>query len=105
MRLMALGTAAGIALAASAGTASTAPLFAASSIEATGNIVQVAGGCGRGWHPNRWGRCVPNRYGYYRPYYRPFYGYGHEPWNRPSPGDYGAADQLNRQQLGWRWGY
>ena len=46
---------------------------------------------------------MPNRYRYYRPYsyWRPYYGDGHEPWNRPSPGDYGAADQLNRQQLSW----
>jgi len=24
-------------------------------------VIQVAGGCGRGWHRNRYGRCVPNR--------------------------------------------
>jgi DNA-binding protein len=22
-------------------------------------VTDVAGGCGRGWHRNRWGRCVP----------------------------------------------
>ena len=30
------------------------------------NIVKAAGGCGFGLHPNRWGDCVPNRYGEYR---------------------------------------
>lgn len=33
-------------------------------------IEQAAWGCGPGWHPNRWGRCVPNRPVYYRPYRR-----------------------------------
>jgi hypothetical protein len=23
-------------------------------------VTAVAGGCGRGWHRNRWGRCVRN---------------------------------------------
>ena len=27
------------------------------------NIIKAAGGCGFGSHPNRWGDCVPNRYG------------------------------------------
>ena len=43
-------------------------------------IVEIAGGCGPGFHPagwrDRWGywhrRCVPFRGGYYRPYYRPY---------------------------------
>ena len=45
------------------------------------NIVQIAGGCGAGFH----------RY--------------YEPWNRPSPSDY-VARELNAQQL-YRgpWGY
>ena len=65
------------------------------------NIIAVAGGCGGGFHPNRWGRCVPNRqYGYYRGYpQRGFYGgEGYQPWNRPSPTDH-IANQLNRRQL------
>jgi hypothetical protein len=43
---------------------------------------------------------VPNRRAYYRPYpYGPgYYGDGHEPWNRPSPGDH-VANRLNRQEL------
>ena len=48
-------------------------------------IIDVAGGCGRGWHPTSWGRCVPNYYapgyggygvyGGYYPYRYPRYGY------------------------------
>ena len=84
---------------------SAAPVVHSLGVEQDTAIVQVAGGCGRGWHPNRWGRCVPNRYGYYRAYPYPYYGDRYQPWNRPSPGDYGAANQLNRQQLGRPWGY
>jgi hypothetical protein len=66
------------------------------------NIIAVAGGCGWGLHPNRWGDCVPNRYGYHRTYrhWDGFYGGGdgYEPWNRPSPTDH-IANQLNRRQL------
>jgi hypothetical protein len=78
--------------------ASAAPIIPNPGFEQHGNVVQVAGGCGRGWHPNRWGRCAPNRYGYYgyyrpRPYWsRPYYG-----WHSPS--DF-AANDLNRRQLG-----
>jgi len=31
-------------------------------------VQKVAWGCGPGWHPNPWGRCVPNRY---RRWHRP----------------------------------
>jgi len=27
--------------------------------EHSSSVTDVAGGCGRGWHRNRWGRCVP----------------------------------------------
>ena len=37
---------------------------------ANGDVTQVAYGCGPGFHPNPWGRCVPNGYGYARPIYR-----------------------------------
>ncbi len=54
-------------LAASVGTSSAmnvAPLAPGAS-----PLVQdVRWGCGPGWQPNRWGRCVPVR--------RPYYGYG-----------------------------
>ena len=32
-------------------------------------IEHVAWGCGPGWHPNHWGRCVPNRRVFYPGYY------------------------------------
>lgn len=32
-------------------------------------VERVAWGCGPGWHPNRWGRCVPYRRVYYPDYY------------------------------------
>jgi hypothetical protein len=31
-------------------------------ISAGSDVVQVGGGCGRGWHRNRFGRCVPRRH-------------------------------------------
>jgi hypothetical protein len=102
MRIAALGLAGAIAFALSANAAPIAPVRAH---ENASNITKVAGGCGRGFHLNGWGRCVPNRYGHYsRPYYRPYYGYRYQPWNRPSTWDFGAAKQLNRQQLRG-WGY
>jgi hypothetical protein len=106
MRGSALILVGAIAFAASAVSASAAPTAPTPVTEQTSNIVAVAGGCGRGLHPNRWGRCIPNRYAYYRPrpYWQPYpvwpgyYGDGHEPWNRPTPADH-VANQLNRQQL------
>jgi hypothetical protein len=85
-------------------TALTAPANAAPSVTTPAQgarltITTVAGGCGWGFHPNRSGRCAPNRNTYYRPYWRPYYyGDGHEPWNRPSPTDR-TANRLNRQEL------
>ncbi|PRH88540.1 hypothetical protein C5L14_04675 [Labrys okinawensis] len=39
-------------------------------------VVGAPVGCGPGWRPNIWGRCVPNTPVYY-PYRRPVYlGYG-----------------------------
>ncbi|TPJ27707.1 MULTISPECIES: hypothetical protein [unclassified Mesorhizobium] len=32
-------------------------------------VEHVAWGCGPGWHPNHWGRCVPNRRVIYPGYY------------------------------------
>jgi hypothetical protein len=29
------------------------------SAEQGSSVTKVWGGCGRGWHRNRWGRCVP----------------------------------------------
>jgi hypothetical protein len=49
-------------------------------------IVQAAWGCGPGWHPNPWGRCVPNG-----PYFGGGWGWG---WHRPWYGWHG---------YGWGW--
>jgi hypothetical protein len=110
MRVRAITFASALGFAAAVVSASAAPSIPGQQT-ASLNVTQIAGGCGSGWHPNHSGRCVPNRYHYYgnyRPYWRPYpyYGDGYEPWNRPSSGDYGVANQLNRQQLGrpW-WGY
>lgn len=99
MRLAKAIAVAGALAVMAAASASAAPLIPNPGPEQATNIVQVAGGCGRGAHPNRWGRCVPNHYGYYRPYWsRHYYG-----WRGPN--DY-VANDLNRHQLGgYRWGY
>jgi hypothetical protein len=75
MRLVNHALAGVIALASLAASANAAPVVANLRSQPDLNIVQVWGGCGWGFHPNPWGRCVPNRSGYYR--YRPYYGYRH----------------------------
>ena len=102
----ALFLAGAIALAASALPAGAAPIAPSPAAQPASHVVTVAGRCGWGFHPNRLHRCVPNRYGYYRPrpywraqpYWPGYYGDGYEPWNRPSPTDH-VANQLNRQVL------
>ncbi|WP_342361730.1 GCG_CRPN prefix-to-repeats domain-containing protein [Terrarubrum flagellatum] len=90
MKLAVLALSAGLA-----GLASAAQAMPLAPVEQPAAITQVAWGCGPGWHPNPWGRCVPNRwgpgYGFYRA--RPFY--GPRPWYGP------------RYGWGWRrhWGY
>ena len=100
MRVSALVVAGALALGLSAVSANAAP--AAPDLGVTTgspNIIEVAGGCGRGFHPNPWGRCVPNRtYGYDRPYW-------HGPYYRwHSPSDF-VANDLNQRQLYRPWGY
>ncbi|WP_425332122.1 GCG_CRPN prefix-to-repeats domain-containing protein, partial [Rhodoblastus acidophilus] len=47
---------------------------------ASAPVEQAAWGCGPGWHPNPWGRCVPNRrYWGGGPYYGP------RRWGGPGP--------------------
>ncbi len=79
MRIAALSLVGAVCLVASAIAANAAPAVRSSASQPEANIVQVAGGCGWGLHPNRWGHCVPNRYGYYRPraYWRGYYGGGY----------------------------
>ena len=43
--------------------AGAAPITAAKGVSTAGDqVTKVAQGCGRYWHRNRWGRCVPNGY-------------------------------------------
>jgi hypothetical protein len=98
MRTAIIGFVGGLALAAAA-TAQAAPSVPA--LAGQQNIIAAAGGCGPSFHPNRSGRCVPNRYSYYRAY--PRWGYygggdGYGPQNHPSPSDH-VARELNRRQL------
>ena len=100
MRRAALSLVGAVCLAASAVAANATPAVPGPAGQPGSNIVQVAGGCGWGFHPNRWGRCSPNRYGYYRarPYWRGYYGGGYGggygPGYGASPSDH-VANQLN----------
>src|SRR5687767_10906470 len=100
MRVTALAFLGALGLAASVAPANAAPMAAAMPAPDVSNIVQVAQGCGRGFHRNYRGFCVPNRtyrsYSYaprsYRPSHRSYgyYGGGNEYLNRPSPSDRAA---------------
>lgn len=52
---------------AAASAASAMPIAPVAPVPAM--IEHVAWGCGPGWHPNYWGRCVPNRRVVYPGYY------------------------------------
>lgn len=89
MRLAALTLAAGLATAAAAVSANATPMLPNLNDQTASNIIQVAQGCGRAFHRNWKGFCVPNYrpYAYtYRPYYRaytyPYYGGGYY-YHRP----------------------
>jgi len=102
MRIAALSLVGAVCLAASAMTANAAPAAPSPAGQPEANIVQVAGGCGWGFHPNRWHHCVPNRHAYYRarPYWRGYYGggyYGGGYYRWGSPSDH-VANELNRQE-------
>ena len=72
MRATALILVSALGLTTAAVSANATPVVHGLAIQQPASIVEVAGGCGPGAHPNRWGRCVPFRYGYYgpRPYWR-----------------------------------
>src|SRR5947208_13330765 len=59
MRLVGLGLIGAVSLVVSA---NAAPIVGDLGTQ-NPNIIKAAGGCGFGLHPNRWGDCVPNRYG------------------------------------------
>ena len=52
--------AAALALGAIAGSAQAMPLTSLGA-NANGDVIQVAGGCGAGWHRGPYGGCVRNR--------------------------------------------
>lgn len=80
MRILCLSAAAALAL--YSASASAGPIAPQLTQDGASNIVKVWGGCGRGFHPNRWGECSPNRYGFYgpRPYWQGYYGGGYPYW-------------------------
>ncbi|OLE19033.1 MAG: hypothetical protein AUG50_04745 [Betaproteobacteria bacterium 13_1_20CM_3_63_8] len=82
MRVSALLVAGALALGVSAVSANAAPAVPDLGVTAgSANIVEAAFGCGRGFHPNHWGRCVPNRWSYNRGWNDRYYGGGYErPW-------------------------
>jgi hypothetical protein len=92
MRIAAIAVIGSLGLAVSAFSASAAPL-APGKVDQGSNIVQVAGGCGPGWHPNRWGRCMPNRNWHrHGPRWGAYYP------RRHTPSDF-VANRLNAQEL------
>lgn len=66
MRAATLALTAAVGLAMTAVSAQAAPLAPATAGEHLAAIVQIAGGCGFGWHPTPWGDCVPNRFRLHR---------------------------------------
>jgi hypothetical protein len=59
--VLAIVMAAGVGLVGISG-ASAAPASGqaiAQAADRASSVTKVWGGCGRGWHRNRWGRCVP----------------------------------------------
>ncbi len=96
MRAKVLGLAAAVAGGLGIATAANAAPISVGPIQSKELIETVAGGCGPGWHPNRFGDCRPNDRGpgygyggprgYYgdRPVYRgDGYGYGRGGYDRP----------------------
>jgi hypothetical protein len=105
MRIAAIALVGAFGLSAAALSANAAPIAPTPPGPQVSNIVEVAGGCGWRFHPNRWGRCVPN-YGphaYWRPHWRGYYGGGYGPWGWSSSDH--VANELNRRQLGHMYGY
>lgn len=79
MRISTLLLAGALALGASAVSASATPAAPdLGVVSGSANIVEAAWGCGRGFHPNHWGRCVPSRWGYNRRWDNHYYGGGHD---------------------------
>jgi len=85
MRLAALTLAAGLFTAVASVSANATPVLPNLNDQGASNLIEVAQGCGRGFHRNYRGFCVrnyrPYAYRPYRPYYRayayPYYGGGY----------------------------
>ena len=77
---------AALAVTGTAATVAASSAMPLAPLAAPALVEHVAWGCGPGWHPNPWGRCVPNRVVVYPGYYwhRPaFYGWHpHRHWHR-----------------------
>lgn len=78
---------AALAVTGTAATVAASSAMPQAPLAAPALVEHVAWGCGPGWHPNPWGRCVPNRVVVYpRYYYRPgpaFYvWHPHRHWHR-----------------------
>ncbi|UCI31482.1 GCG_CRPN prefix-to-repeats domain-containing protein [Mesorhizobium sp. B4-1-4] len=86
-RLIKYAAAAGLAVSGTFATAATSnamPIVSVTQPGVPALVEHVRWGCGIGWHPNRWGRCVPNRV-VVRPHYvhGPFYvWHPHRHWHR-----------------------
>jgi hypothetical protein len=65
MRLVALSLLGAVGAITAAATATAAPSVPPVA-PGQSAIMQVAGGCGFGWHRNSWGDCVPNGFRMYR---------------------------------------
>ena len=63
MRAPILALIAGLAVGSAGMSAQATPVAPVLGSDSKPGIVQVWGGCGWGFHPNRWGHCVPNRWG------------------------------------------
>lgn len=100
MRNHAMATALAFAGIAATAQSSTAMNASPQAPVASGFVQDVAYGCGRGWHPNPWGRCVP--YGGYS------FGYSYG-WRRPAYYGYGGyyGGGYYRHDNGWHngWGH
>ena len=67
--LMKYSIAAALAIGGTAVASAASAMPIAPVAQAPAMVEQVAWGCGPGWHPNYWGRCVPNRRVVYPGYY------------------------------------
>lgn len=105
--LVKLGYAAALAIGGSLFTfqaANALPLAPLAKSSAAPLVQQVAGGCGPGWHPDPWGRCVPNWRGGHGFYGRPAW-YGHSGWRGHGGWHGGHGGWHGGHHGGWHGGH